>query len=214
MLTLLSDSFCPMPRNKQKRRYKDTEHGGYKDDNGSSSEEEDIQIIPTTGSKSQQTRRGAETKETSTRVKCWRYLLLAITCSLAIALCVNLWASWGDWVQDSIWPPRVAAAGVVCGNGTVGEGAYQVAFHKFEVVHNESTAGWVHLNATKPPTSVLWAYDSCDDVEEHEIGEGDHASHASHANPQLLDVHWRGDDRLLVWLPKKEDCATVMVFST
>ena len=125
--------------------------------------DDDAAVVPTRSSRVQRVR-SALTKETSSRVQCWRYLLFGITCCLAVALCINLWASYGDFLEDSIWPPRVSSAGTSCADGTV-KNAYQMSFDAYEVVHNDTTAGWMRLNATKPLSNVLWAYDAGDITE-------------------------------------------------
>lgn len=166
--------------------------------------DDDVTVVPTRSS------RLASTKETSFRVQCWRYLLFGITCCLAVALCINLWASYGDFLEDSIWPPRVSSAGSSCGDGTV-KNAYQMSFDAYEVVHNDTTAGWMRLNATKPPSSVLWAYDAgLAEKEEEEPQEEPQEPRSL----TLFDARWDGDGQLLVWLPSKKHCATVMIFST
>ena len=175
--------------------------------------DDDTTVVPTRSSRAQRAR-SALTKETSFRVQCWRYLLCGITCCLAVALCINLWASYGDFLEDSIWPPRVSSAGTSCGDGTV-KNAYQMSFDAYEVVHNDTTAGWVRLNATKPPSNVLWAYDA--GLAEEEEEEPQEESQEEPQEPRslaLLDARWDGDDQLLVWLPSKKHCATVMIFST
>lgn len=197
---------------KKSMTYKDAEAAQYRDnDSDRSNSDDDAAVAPARSSRA----RGAPTRETPFRVKCWRYLLFGVTCCLAVALCINLWASYGDFLEDSIWPPRVSSVGTACpADGTV-KNAYQMEFVNYEVVHNDTTAGWVRLNATKPPTSVLWAYDAQREPandEEAKAGAGAREPRV----PVMLDAHWDANNhnQLLVWVPAADHCATVMVFST
>lgn len=211
------------------KRYKDAETGAYTDNISDRSDTDDdvddknVAVAPSRLSRSSRHgTRGARENKTPFRVQMWRYLLFAITCCLAVALCINLWASYGDFLEDSIWPPRVSSAGTACvdaeaeaTSGTVRD-AYQMSFDAFLVVNNETKAGWMRLNATKPPTSVLWAYDagSADALEGEQEGEVADLPQNPH-NPTFLDARWWGpEDQLYVWVPNKSRCATVIVFST
>lgn len=128
-----------------------------------------------------------------TKSMCWRYFLFLVVLSLGIAMIVQLYSSYGEFITDQIFPPRVTCGGVVCGNGTV-KHEYQLNFDSYEVLDNASTAGWVHLNATKPKDTIEWAWDQSDE-------------------PHMLAARWRDDTTLSVRLPSKNTCATVVVLS-
>lgn len=131
--------------------------------------------------------------EPKLRSVCWRWFLFIVITGLMVTMLVQLYSSYGEFITDQIFPPRISSGGVVCPNGTV-VGDYQLAFDGYENVDDESdSALWIRLNATKPKESLELAW-----VEDAHL---------------ILPTRWRGDDTLLVWAPRESVCAKVLVFS-
>ena len=115
---------------KSSKRYRDREDsngGAYADEEGeASSSEEEIMIIHE--SDKQRIKRKARAvkarvqeavQKPSFRTICWRYFLFAVVVILGVAMIIQLYSSYGEFLTDQIFPPRVSSGGVACGNGTV-----------------------------------------------------------------------------------------------
>lgn len=174
----------------------------------SDSEEEEIDIVHVRESAKQRFRRDLQeaAAKPSTRTVCWRSFLFLLVVSLGIAMIVQLYSSYGQFLTDQLFPPRVSSGGTVCSNGTVTKD-YQLRWTSFETVDNRTahTAGWAHLNATRPKDALQWAW---------RVTDPDSAPGTA---PQLTDVRWKTKDTLLVWLesptPDHVACANVIVLS-
>lgn len=139
----------------------------------------------------------------SFRTMCWRYFLFFVVVILGVAMIIQLYSSYGEFLTDQIFPPRVSSGGVACGNGTVTRN-YMLGFDKYVKTDNATTEGWLHLNATQPGDSLEWAW---------RVGATPQEQGKEHAQVELLDVHWKDKETLQVWLPSEKECARVLVFS-
>lgn len=203
---------------KSSGRYRDRQDSGYADDDaGDSSSEEEIMIVHE--SDKQRVKRKARAvkarvqeavQKPSFRTICWRYFLFFVVVILGVAMIIQLYSSYGEFLTDQIFPPRVSSGGVACGNGTVTRN-YMLGFDKYVKTDNATTEGWLHLNATRPGDSLEWAWR----VAATPVGpQGPQESPGKqHANVELLDVRWKDEDTLQVWLPGEKECARVLVFS-
>ena len=210
-----------MPSSKKKSRrtkrakYRDNGEPDYQDAEeeqpaSSSSEEEIVQIFETRQDRAHRVRRKIQgaMKETveqpKTRRVCVRYCLFLLVAGLGVGMLIQLYASYGEFLSDQIFPPRVSSAARVCGDGTMARG-YQIGFQKFEVVDNATASGWLHLNATRPKDSLEWGwYHTAPNPEQPE-----HAPRETRA----VDVHWKNKKTLLAWLPNQAGCLDVVVIS-
>ena len=196
------------------KRYRDREDsagGAYADDDaGDSSSEEEIMIIHE--SDKQRIKRKARAararvqeavQKPSFRTLCWRYFLFFVVVILGVAMIIQLYSSYGEFLTDQIFPPRVSSGGVACGNGTVTRD-YMLGFDKYVKADNSTTEGWLHLNATRPGDSLEWAW---------RVGDTPQGQKRQPASLDLLDVHWKDKETLEVWLPSQKECARVLVFS-
>lgn len=162
---------------------------------GESSEEEIIRIH-----ENRKQRAKRVTKETVQQLKsepkcrtiCFRYFLFIIVLTVGVAMVVQLYSTYGDYVTDAIFPPRTSSAGVVCANGTL-TNDYMMKFHEFKPADNE-TGGWAKLNASKPTESVTLAWTNSD-------------------TPSLAPTRWKTQKELEVWLSTAEECASILVYS-
>ena len=191
--------------------------GAYADDDehglDESSSEEEIMIIHE--SDKQRIKRKARAvkarvqeavQKPSFRTICWRYFLFFVVVILGVAMIIQLYSSYGEFLTDQIFPPRVSSGGVACGNGTVTRD-YMLGFDKYVKTDNATTEGWLHLNATQPGDSLEWAWR----VAATPVGPQQHGK--PHAQVELLDVQWIDKETLQVWLPSEKECARVLVFS-
>lgn len=202
-------------RKKGSRRYRDNaDHDSEaytdtpaddKDGNSEDSDEEEIEILHVRESAKQRLRRDLRqaAAKPSTRTLCWRWFLFLVVVSIGIAMIVNLYASYGEFLTDQLFPPRPSSGGQVCSNGTLTKD-YQLGWTKFEPRDNTSAhVGWAHLNATRPKDALQWAW---------QVTEPD-----SNSPPQLTNVRWKNKNTLLVWLqsqtPNRVACANVVVLS-
>ena len=211
----------PRSKKAKKRRYQDEDaalsehahrdaHRDAYDGEGSSSEEEIVLVHESNRQKVK--RRVKEVvqharAQPKTRTICWRWFLFIVVACLGVAMIIQLYSSYGEFITDQIFPPRVSSAGLVCGNGTTAKD-YMLEFHKYEVTDN-TTAGWLHLNATQPQDSLQYAWT---------VPQPDAGPRAEHGgipprHPQLVEARWKDNECLLVWLPTKNDCASVVVIS-
>lgn len=194
-----------MPKNKKrkKKRYTDEEIDAKEiemeeNDEYSSSEEEIVKVYE--NRKQRATRITKETvKDIKTNPKCrtvcFRYFLFVVVLSVGVAMVVQLYSTYGDYVTDAIFPPRTSSTGLVCANGTV-ENDYMLDWHGFTATENKTntTEGWIALNATKPRDflSLAWTVST---------------------PPTLVPTRWHGDKLLEVWVPKFNECVSVLVYS-
>ena len=219
-----------------RQRYRDDQDEDYVqgyDGQGSSSEEEIVLVHES--SRQRAKRRVKEVvqharEQPRARTICWRWFLFLVVACLGIAMIIQvstfavrrpqtpctpltttfpvlpfvsqLYSSYGEFITDQIFPPRVSSAGRVCGNGTTSKN-YMLAFHKYTTVDNATTAGWLHLNATRPQNSLQYAWSAPSAIGPQE----------SPQDPRLLAARWKDAECLLVWLPGKETCASVVVVS-
>ena len=109
--------------------------------------------------------------------------------SVGVAMVVQLYSTYGDYVTDAIFPPRTSSAGLVCANGTI-TNDYMLKWYEFEEAENETGAGWATLNATKPKDYLSMAW----------------------APTVLVPTRWRNGNQLQVWIPRNE-CVSVLVYS-
>lgn len=189
--------------------------GAYADEElDASSSEEEIMIVHESGK--QRVKRKARAvkarvqeavQKPSFRTICWRYFLFFVVVILGVAMIIQLYSSYGEFLTDQIFPPRVSSGGVACGNGTVTRN-YMLGFDKYVKTDNTTTEGWLHLNATRPGDSLEWAW---------RVGAAPQGSQESlgkqHAEVELLDARWKDKETLQVWLPSQKECAKVLVFS-
>lgn len=196
---------------KKSERYTDNaDHvGGYADENDSSSEEEIMIIHESDKQRVRRKARAAKAKiqeavqRPSFRTMCWRYFLFAVVVVLGVAMIIQLYSSYGEFLTDQIFPPRVSSGGVACGNGTITKD-YMLGFDKYVKTDNATTEGWLHLNATQPKDSLEWAW---------RVAATPQEQGKEHAQVELLDAHWTDKETLRVWLPSEKECAKVLVFS-
>lgn len=214
--------FNNMPRQNSKSsrnastsdRYRDRQDSRYADDDaGDSSSEEEIMIVHE--SDKQRVKRKARAvkarvqeavQKPSFRTICWRYFLFFVVVILGVAMIIQLYSSYGEFLTDQIFPPRVSSGGVACGNGTVTRN-YMLGFDKYVKTDNATTEGWLHLNATRPGDSMEWAWR----VAATPVGPQEQGK--EHAQVELLDARWKDKETLQVWLPGEKECARVLVFS-
>lgn len=215
----------PSSRKKSRRgkRYRDDGESNYQDDAAdadeeeqpasSSSEEEIVQIFDTRQDRARRVRRKIQgavqdtVEQPKTRRVCVRYCLFLLVVGLGVGMLIQLYASYGEFLSDQIFPPRVSsAAATVCGDGTMARG-YQIGFQKFEPAHNASASGWLHLNATQPKDSVEWGWYHAPAAPDPE--QPNHVPR----DTQAVDVRWKNKDTLLAWLPEKAGCLDVVVIS-
>mgnify|MGYP001260386495 FL=1 len=196
-------------------RYLDSD-GGYAGSDGSSSEEE-ITIVHE--SDKQRVKRKARAVKTRVqeavhkpnfRTLCWRYFLFFVVVILGVAMIIQLYSSYGEFLTDQIFPPRVSSGGVACGNGTVTRN-YMLGFDKYVITDNSTTEGWLHLNATRPGDSIEWAWRVA--VTPQGPRGPQEPPGKQHAAVELLDARWKDKEKLQVWLPSQKECARVLVFS-
>jgi len=200
---------------KSSDRYRDGESGGaYAEDDENSSSEEEIMIVHE--SDKQRVKRKARAvkaklqtaaQKPSFRAWCWRYFLFFVVVVLGVAMIIQLYSSYGEFLTDQIFPPRVSSGGIACGNGTVSRN-YMLGFDKYVKTDNGTTEGWLHLNATRPGDSMEWAWRVGTTPQGPQEPPG-----KQHAAVELLDAHWKDKDTLEVWLPSQKECARVLVFS-
>lgn len=199
---------------KSSKRYRDHDDsigGAYADEeeDDSSSEEEIMIIHESDKQRMKRKARAAKAKiqetvqKPSFRTMCWRYFLFFVVVILGVAMIIQLYSSYGEFLTDQIFPPRVSSGGVVCGNGTVARD-YMLGFDKYVKTDNTTTEGWLHLNATQPGDSLEWAW---------RVGATPQGQDRQRAQVELLDVYWEDEDTLQVWLPSETECARVLVFS-
>ena len=190
----------PRKHKKRKKHYTDEETVDAKDIemregdeySDESSEEEVIKIY-----ENRKQRAKRVTKETVQQLKsepkcrtiCFRYFLFIIVLSVGVAMVVQLYSTYGDYVTDAIFPPRTSSAGLVCANGTI-TNDYMLKWYEFEEAENETGAGWATLNATKPKDYLSMAW----------------------APTVLVPTRWRNGNQLQVWIPRNE-CVSVLVYS-
>lgn len=198
------------------KRYRDREDSFGDDEHGledSSSEEEIMIIHESDKQRMKRKARAAKARvqevvqKPSFRTVCWRYFLFFVVVILGVAMIIQLYSSYGEFLTDQIFPPRVSSGGVACGNGTVTRD-YMLGFDKYVKTDNTTTEGWLHLNATQPGDSLEWAWR----VGATPVGPQELPGKA-HADVELLDARWKDKETLQVWLPSEKECARVLVFS-
>lgn len=183
-----------------RQRYRDSGEADYADEEEGgimqSSSDEDIELhtVNTSQKKSTRMRRRIKkaAEEPKLRSVCWRWFLFVVIMGLMIAMLIQLYSSYGEFITDQIFPPRVSSGGVVCPNGTV-TSDYQLEFDGFEFAPEKKDGGWMRLNATKPQDSLEFAM----------------LTDASGLTP----TRWMGPNALFVWTPSSNVCAKVLVFS-
>lgn len=197
----------PRKHKKRKKTYTDQEIGDVADikdvemregDEYSSDESSDEEILRVHENRKQRATR--ITKETVKQLKtepkcrtiCFRYFLFVVVLSVGVAMVVQLYTTYGEYVTDAIFPPRTSSAGLVCANGTI-TNDYMLKWHAFETAHNETRAGWAKLNATKPKDSLTIAWSNSD-------------------TPKLMPTRWKSKKQLEVFLGGDE-CASILVYS-
>lgn len=210
-------------KSRRAKRYRDNGEDNYRDDAAaadqeeepasSSSEEEVVQIFETRQDRAQRVRRKIQgavqdtVEQPKARRVCVRYCLFLLVAGLGVGMLVQLYASYGEFLSDQIFPPRVSsAAATVCGDGTMARG-YQIGFQKFEVVNNASASGWLHLNATQPKDSVEWGWYHA------AVAPDPEQPQRAPRDTQAVDVRWKNKETLLAWLPDKSGCLDVVVIS-
>ena len=102
-------------RKKGSRRYRDNaDHDSEaytdtpaddKDENSEDSDEEEIEILHVRESAKQRLRRDLRqaAAKPSTRTLCWRWFLFLVVVSIGIAMIVNLYASYGEFLTDQLF---------------------------------------------------------------------------------------------------------------
>lgn len=197
---------------KSSERYRDREGsagGAYADADDSSSEEEIVIIHESDKQRIKRKARAAKARvqeavqKPSFRTVCWRYFLFFVVVILGVAMIIQLYGSYGEFLTDQIFPPRVSSGGVACGNGTITRN-YMLGFDKYVKTDNTTTEGWLHLNTTRPGDSLEWAW---------RVGDTPQGQKRQPASLNLLDAHWKDKETLQVWLPSEKECARVLVFS-
>ena len=137
--------------------------------------------------------------------------------SLFLFLCfqiVNLYGTYGEYVTDAIFPPRTSSAAVVCADGIRND--YMVKYNRFQESNDtdHKDGGWVFLNATQPVENLVMAWDShitSNDSEDEDSDEEPPSS--SPADINMVDAAWDQKNVLKVWLPKRDACVNVIVWS-
>ena len=177
-------------RDSGEANYADAEEGGVMD----SSSDEDIELhtLHKAETRSGRVRRRIQrvAEEPKLRSVLWRWFLFVVIMALMVAMLVQLYSSYGEFITDQIFPPRVSSGAIVCPNGTV-TSDYQLSFHKVE--WTDEDGGWMVLNATKPKDSLEFAL-----LEDASA---------------LAQTRWEDDNTLLVWTTNTSACAKILVFS-
>lgn len=194
----------PRKHKKRKKKYTDEKIVDPKDiemqasDEYSDNESSEEEVIKIYENRKQRAKR--ITKESVQQLKsepkcrtiCFRYFLFVVVLTVGVAMIVQLYSTYGDYVTDAIFPPRTSSAGVVCANGTI-TNDYMMKYHEFKPADNE-TGGWAALNATKPKESVTLAW-------------------VNSEVPKLAPTRWKSKKELQVWLSTAEECASILVYS-
>ena len=207
-----------MPHSKNKKHKKKSTRKRYADDAETqeleefeSSSDEEITIIHE--NRKQRVKRAAKAvaqrvkEEPNCRSVLFRYCLFLIVLSLGVGMVVNLYGTYGEYVTDSIFPPRTSSAARVCvGGDPVIKNDYMVSYDHFDK-QNETTGagGWAFLNATQPTENLLMAWES-----EWVLSEKN--SH-SKDSPHMVDIVWAAKNVLKVWIPNPEKCVSFIVWS-
>lgn len=199
---------------KKKKKYRDTED--YEDDieleehQDSESSEEEITIIHE--NRKQRARRVARKavdrvkEEPKCRSVLFRYCLFLVVLSLGVGMVVNLYGTYGEYVTDAIFPPRVSSAALVCaGEPLVVKNDYMVEYHRF-AEDNSTGAGWAILNATQPKENLIMAWESSETTDEPSYTNSFHT-------PHMVDARWMTEDSLQVWIPGPNKCVNFIVWS-
>jgi len=210
----VKDFIMPSKAAKKKKKYRDSE--AYEDDiemdehQDSESSEEEITIIHE--NRKQRARRVARRavdrvkEEPKCRSVLFRYCLFLVVLSLGVGMVVNLYGTYGEYVTDAIFPPRVSSAALVCaGEPLVVKNDYMVEYHHF-AEDNSTGAGWAILNATQPKENLLMAWESSETLDDSEITE-------SFLTPHMVDARWKTKDSLQVWIPGPNKCVNFIIWS-
>lgn len=201
-----------MPSRKKKKKYRDSEPEDVEmeEHQDSESSEEEITIIHE--NRKQRARRAARRavervkEEPKCRSVLFRYCLFLVVLSLGVGMVVNLYGTYGEYVTDAIFPPRVSSAAVVCaGEPLLIKNDYMVQYHHF-AEDNSTGAGWAILNATQPKENLLMAWESSETTDDSEITE-------SFLTPHMVDARWTTKDSLKVWIPGPNNCVSFIVWS-
>lgn len=183
------------------QRYRDSGEADYADEEeggimqSSSDEEIELHSVNKTQKKRGRMRRRIRNaaEEPKLRSVCWRWFLFIVIMGLMITMLVQLYSSYGEFITDQIFPPRVSSGGLVCPNGTV-TSDYQLEFGRFEsTTEDNNDSGWMWLNVTKPKDTLEFAL------------------LADASAPTA--TRWADDDTLLVWSPNANACVKVLIFS-
>ena len=195
-----------MPKKKRhKSRQKYTDEGGTDDDDIELTEENDEysseeEIVRVYENRKQRAQR--ITKETINQIKkepkcrtiCFRYFLFVVVLTTGIAMIVQLYSTYGEYVTDAIFPPRTSSTGRICQNGSL-TNDYMLKWHRFQYEYNES--GWATLNATKPKESLTFAWTET----------------SYSGNPVLVSTKWLSNDQIQVHIPARNECVSLIVYS-
>lgn len=157
------------------------------------SEEEDIVRVH----ESRKQRAGRLARETAERVKtqpkfrtmCCRYFLFVLVVGLGLGMITQLYSTYGEYVTDAIFPPRISSAAEICSNGTL-RNDYMVKFERFEASDNKTGEGWIFANATRPKDSIRMAW----------------------MDGEMRKTEWH-EPHLKVWTKNRLECVNFIVWS-